>query len=80
VDLAVVSGGAVEAYRSQPGVAPGDRLTDVPSLSSKDFVQMPSSFFPNGVYGAEPGVYTVALAGRRKDAQHPRMIVIKHNQ
>lgn len=80
VDLGVVTGGVVQAYLSAPGVLPGDRLTDVPALATQDFVQMPSAFFLNGQYGAEPGVYTVALIGRRKDGQHPRMIVIKHNQ
>ncbi|NLR67681.1 DUF4397 domain-containing protein [Chitinophaga varians] len=80
VDLGAVTGGIVQAYRSQPGVLPGDRLTDVPALTTLDFVQMPPAYFLNGNYGAEPGVYTVALIGRKKDAQHPRMIVIKHNQ
>ncbi|WP_143305859.1 hypothetical protein [Chitinophaga vietnamensis] len=80
VDLKVITGGNVQAYRSQPGVMPGDRLTDVPALTIMDFVRMPNYYFYNGNYGAEPGVYTVALIGRSKAGQHPKMIVIKHNQ
>ncbi|MEC5145666.1 hypothetical protein [Chitinophaga sp. 212800010-3] len=80
VDLQIVTGGNVQAYRSQPGVLPGDRLTTVPVLTAADFVKMPSAFFLNGNYGAEPGVYTVALIGRNNAGRHPHMIVIKHNQ
>ncbi|RBL89509.1 DUF4397 domain-containing protein [Chitinophaga flava] len=79
VDLRAVTGSEVQVYRSQPGVLPGDRITTVPELTPADFVRMPSSLFLNGSFGAEPGVYTVALVGRNNAAQHPRMIVIKHN-
>ncbi|RFS19435.1 hypothetical protein DVR12_22635 [Chitinophaga silvatica] len=80
IDLGVVTGGAVEAYQSQPGVLPGNRLINVPALTKMDFVKMPAMYFLNGNAGAESGVYTVALIGRNSSSQHPRMIVVKHNQ
>jgi hypothetical protein len=80
VDLKFISGGNVQAYSSQPGVLPGNRLIGVPPLTPADFVKMPSRFFPDGNYGSEPGVYTVALVGRSLAGKNPKMIVIKHNQ
>ncbi|NLR82493.1 DUF4397 domain-containing protein [Chitinophaga eiseniae] len=80
VDLGTVTGGAVQVYRSQPGVLPGDRITGVPALTKADFVKMPATFFPDGNSGAEAGVYTVALVGHNTAGEHPRLIVIKHNQ
>ncbi|NIG55412.1 hypothetical protein F3J22_18115 [Chitinophaga sp. Cy-1792] len=80
IDLGVVTGGAVEAYQSQPGVLPGNRLINVPALTKMDFVKMPAMYFLDGNAGAESGVYTVALIGRNNSSQHPRMIVVKHNQ
>lgn len=80
VDLGPVTGGAVQVYRSQPGVLPGNRITGVAALTKADFVKMPAAFFPDGNYGAEPGVYTVALVGHNTAGQHPRLILIKHNQ
>lgn len=80
VDLGTVTGGDVQVYRSQPAVLPGDRITGVTALTKADFVKMPATFFPDGNSGAEPGVYTVALVGHNTAGEHPRLIVIKHNQ
>ncbi|NLU92010.1 DUF4397 domain-containing protein [Chitinophaga sp. Ak27] len=80
VDLGPITGGSVQVYRSQPGTLPGDRITSVPALTPADFVKMPATFYPDGNYGSEPGVYTVALVGHNTAGQHPRLIVIKHNQ
>jgi len=80
VDLKFLTGGNIQAYSSQPGVLPGNRLTGVAALTPADFVRMPGSFFPDGNYGSEPGVYTIALAGRNAAGKNPKMIVIKHNQ
>jgi hypothetical protein len=80
VDMGYVLGGVVNAYRSRPGVVPGDRLTGVNTLAPINFVRMPSQFFYNGRFIAEPGVYTVALIGRGDAGHQPKMIVVKHNR
>lgn len=79
-DMGFITGGTVNAYRSRPGVVPGDRLVGVKVLSPADFVKMPSSFFNNGNFGSEPGIYTVALIGRSDAGHQPKMIVVKHNR
>ncbi|MBO9731288.1 MAG: DUF4397 domain-containing protein [Chitinophaga sp.] len=79
-DLKFLTGGNVQAYSSQPGVLPGNRLTGVSALTPIDFVRMPAHFFQDGNYGSEPGVYTVALVGRNAPGKTLKMIVIKHNQ
>jgi hypothetical protein len=70
----------IEAYQSQPGSVPGNRLFEVPSLTTGDFINLPSSFYPNGLPQGEPGVYTVALIGPGNTLQKPRLVVIKHNK
>lgn len=80
VDMGYVSGGAVNAYSSRPGVVPGNKLTGVNTLAPADFVRMPSQFFYNGRFIAEPGIYTVALIGRNNAGHQPKMIVVKHNR
>jgi len=80
VNMGYVTGGTVNAYRSQPGVVPGDRLTNIKALTPADFVKMPSSFFNNGNFGSEPGIYTVALIGRNNGGRQSKMIVVKHNR
>lgn len=80
VDMGYLSGGVVNAYRSRPGVVPGDRLTGIKALAPADFVRMGSQFFNNGRFIAEPGVYTVALIGRIDAGHQPKMIVVKHNR
>ncbi len=68
----------VLAYVSRPGVAPGDWLSNIAPLKSRDFIARPalypSPFIPN----REPGIYTVALVGNSRN--NARMIILKHNK
>ena len=79
VDLGFGDPGTVEAYQSQPNAIPGNPLTGVPDLTPADFVRMPAYYYPAETAGMEPGVYTVALIGRSRNGEQPKMIVIKHN-
>ncbi len=79
VDLGLGSYGTIEAYQSQPNVLPGNPLTGVPDLTAADFVRLPAFFYSAAPAGMEPGVYTVALIGRSRAGEQPKMSGIKHN-
>lgn len=79
VDLGLGSYGTIEAYQSQPNVLPGNPLTGVANVKAADFVRLPAFFYSADPAGMEPGVYTVALIGRSRAGEQPKMIVIKHN-
>lgn len=70
----------IEAYRSQPASVPGNRLYEVLPLTAGSFINMPESFYPNGLPNGEPGIYTVALIGRNATSKNAKLIVIKHNK
>ncbi len=71
---------SIEVYQSQPGSVPGNRLFGVTPLTAGNFINMPETFYPNGLPKGEAGVYTVALIGHNNDNEQPRLFVIKHNQ
>lgn len=74
------------AYRSKPGVVPGQWAEDIPPLRGSDLIANPELYTLHGrdLPASEPGIYTIVLAGSAASGtpgdQRARMLVIKHNQ
>ncbi|WP_160715373.1 DUF4397 domain-containing protein [Chitinophaga solisilvae] len=70
-------------YKSSPAIYPGSWISSIPVLKSTAFIARPDRYTRvKPVH--EPGVYTVALAGRLNGSQPEgkgaRMIIIKHTK
>lgn len=74
----------IQVYHSQPSIVPGDWLSDISALKQTDFITMPAADYPAGLPTGEPGIYTVALTGRRgvhvPAGQETKLIIVKHNK
>ncbi len=73
----------VMTYRSAPNIVPGTWASDIPVLSSQDFIARKSLYTSVGrrVPNQEPGVYTVALIGTNNNgATKAKMMILKHNK
>jgi hypothetical protein len=72
------------AYRSSPGVYPGNWLSDIAVLKSTDFIARPALYVRGSLPAHEPGVFSVALIGQlnntRPEAQKAKMIIVKHTK
>ncbi|MBO9727306.1 MAG: hypothetical protein J7623_01580 [Chitinophaga sp.] len=71
----------VLAYASAPGVTPGDWITNITPLKSRDFIARPELYKTPSLPQSEPGIYTVALVGSTavNATEKARMIIVKHN-
>ncbi|MGN6418092.1 MAG: hypothetical protein ACTHMC_11410 [Pseudobacter sp.] len=73
----------IMAYRSAPAVVPGTWASDIPVLSSQDFIANKLLYTNAGkrLPFHETGVYTVALIGSTGNiAPKAKMMIIKHNK
>lgn len=65
------------AFRSSPGVYPGNWITSIPVLNSTDFIARKELYVRGALPVHEPGVFSVALIGQSENA---KMIIVKHTK
>lgn len=74
----------IMAYRSAPGVVPGNWIREIPALKGSDFIARKELYVRGELPALEPGVFTVALIGSMNEtapeARKARMIIVKHTK
>lgn len=74
----------IMAFRSAPGIVPGNWASDIPVLTGQDLIARPALYVRGDLPNHEPGIYTIALVGSTIASapadQKAKMIILKHTK